>query len=93
MCCNVQRGVVLHLIVKLLDFLLIFLEREGEIMNKDQIKGKARTVAGKTQEQAGKVMGDSGQQAKGLTKQAAGKIQETYGNAKESVRKTPSRGH
>ncbi|WP_347232085.1 CsbD family protein [Janthinobacterium sp. 17J80-10] len=83
----------LHLIVKLLDFLLIHSEREGEIMNKDQIKGRARTVAGKTQEQAGKVMGDTSQQAKGLAKQAAGKIQETYGNAKETVRKTTPRGH
>ena len=62
-------------------------------MNKDQIKGRARTVAGKTQEQVGKSTGDTGQQVKGLSKQAAGKIQETYGDAKEAVRKSTNKSH
>jgi uncharacterized protein YjbJ (UPF0337 family) len=74
--------------------LLIFHGKAGIIMNKDQIKGKAKDLAGKVQEQAGRIVGDEEQQAKGLGKQAAGKTQQSYGNAKETVRKvTNPKGH
>ncbi|TCS35991.1 uncharacterized protein YjbJ (UPF0337 family) [Paucimonas lemoignei] len=63
-------------------------------MNKDQIKGKAKDLAGKVQEQAGRAVGNESQQAKGLAKQAAGKTQEGFGDAKETVRKATSpKGH
>lgn len=64
-------------------------------MNKDQIKGKAKDLAGKVQEQAGRVVGSEEHQAKGLAKQAAGKTQQGYGDAKETVRKatTPKNHH
>jgi uncharacterized protein YjbJ (UPF0337 family) len=67
--------------------LLIFHGKVGLIMNKDQIKGKAKDLAGKVQEQAGRMVGSQEQEAKGLGKQAAGKTQEGFGNAKEAVRK------
>jgi uncharacterized protein YjbJ (UPF0337 family) len=56
-------------------------------MNKDQIKGKAKDVAGKVQEKVGKAVGSSEQQAKGLSKQAEGKVQEKAGDVKDVVRK------
>jgi uncharacterized protein YjbJ (UPF0337 family) len=74
--------------------LSIFHGKVGIAMNKDQIKGKAKDLAGKVQEQTGKMVGDETQQAKGLGKQAAGKTQQTFGNAKEAIRKTTGpKGH
>jgi uncharacterized protein YjbJ (UPF0337 family) len=54
-------------------------------MNKDQVKGKARNIAGKVQEQAGKLVGSKEQQVKGLTKQISGKIQESVGDVRQSA--------
>ena len=55
-------------------------------MNKDQVKGKAKDIAGKVQEKAGEVIGSKEQQVKGLAKQGEGKIQKGYGDAKEMVK-------
>ena len=55
-------------------------------MNKDQIKGKAKDIAGKIQEEGGKLVGSKAQQAKGLKKQVEGKVQEQIGNLKEAVK-------
>ena len=55
-------------------------------MNKDQVKGKAKDVAGKVQEKAGELTGSEEQQVKGEAKQVEGKVQETYGDAKEAVK-------
>ena len=41
-------------------------------MNKDQVKGATKEVAGKVQEAAGKLVGSKEQQAKGIGKQVAG---------------------
>ena len=57
-------------------------------MNKDQVKGTFRDIAGKTQEQAGKLVGNKEQQAKGLLKQAEGKVEKKFGDAKEVVKET-----
>jgi uncharacterized protein YjbJ (UPF0337 family) len=54
-------------------------------MNKDQVKGVAKDVAGKIQEQAGKVVGSKEQQIKGLSKQISGKVQKGVGDVKQSV--------
>jgi uncharacterized protein YjbJ (UPF0337 family) len=48
-------------------------------MNKDQVKGTFKDIAGKTQEQAGKLVGNKEQQAKGLLKQAEGERSEVEG--------------
>lgn len=54
-------------------------------MNKDQVKGAAKDVAGKVQQQAGKLVGSKRQQAKGLAKQLSGKTQKAVGDVKQSV--------
>jgi len=55
-------------------------------MNKDQVKGEARDIAGKIQEEAGKLVGSKEQQAKGLSKQISGKLQKGLGDVKESMK-------
>ena len=55
-------------------------------MNKNQVKGVAKNVAGKVQEQAGKLVGSKEQQIKGLAKQIAGKTQKGVGDVKEAVK-------
>lgn len=55
-------------------------------MNKNQIKGALKDVAGKAQEEAGKLVGSKEQQVKGLGKQISGKAEKTYGDAKEVIK-------
>jgi len=55
-------------------------------MNKDQIKGVAKNIAGKVQEEAGELVGSKEQQIKGLNKQISGKSEKTYGDAKEAIK-------
>ena len=55
-------------------------------MNKDQIKGVAKEVAGKVQEEAGKLVGSKEQQIKGLSKQISGKVQKDVGDVKQAVK-------
>jgi uncharacterized protein YjbJ (UPF0337 family) len=55
-------------------------------MNKDQVKGTAKNVAGKIQEKTGKIVGSPEQQVKGLGKQIAGKAQKNVGDVEESVK-------
>lgn len=54
-------------------------------MNKDQVKGVTKDIAGKVQEQAGKLVGSKEQQIKGLSKQVSGKVQKGVGDVKQSV--------
>ena len=54
-------------------------------MNKDQVKGVAKKVAGKVQEEAGKLVGSKEQQIKGLSKQISGKVQKGAGDVKQSI--------
>lgn len=54
-------------------------------MNKDQVKGTAKDIAGKAQEKIGELTGSEKQQVKGLKNQAEGKIQKGVGNVKEAV--------
>jgi uncharacterized protein YjbJ (UPF0337 family) len=55
-------------------------------MNKDQVKGAAREVAGKVQKNVGKATGNGTQTVKGAMREVAGKAQKAYGNAKDSAR-------
>ena len=55
-------------------------------MNKDQVKGAAKDIAGKVQEKAGKLVGNPTQQAKGVANQVKGKAQQHVGNVKELVK-------
>ena len=56
-------------------------------MNKDQIKGQVKNVAGKAQEEAGKIIGSGAQQVKGIKRQDEGKLQKSFGDAKSAVKK------
>lgn len=55
-------------------------------MNKDQVKGKAKEVAGKIQKNVGDAIGSSEQQLKGMKNQAEGNIQQKAGDVKEAVK-------
>ena len=55
-------------------------------MNKDQIKGGMKDIAGKAQEKAGELTGSKEQQAKGMLKQGEGKLQKGYGDVKEAAK-------
>ena len=57
-------------------------------MNKDQVKGVAKDVAGKVQEQAGKLVGSKEQQIKGLSKQISGKVQKGVGDIEDTLKKS-----
>lgn len=57
-------------------------------MNKNQVKGTVKDIAGKVQEEVGKLAGNKEQQAKGLQKQLAGKAEKALGDMKEVVDNT-----
>lgn len=51
-------------------------------MNRNQIKGIVKDIAGKVQEKAGKLIGNEKLQVKGLGKQISGTVEKIYGDAK-----------
>ncbi len=55
-------------------------------MNKDQVKGAIKDVAGKVQEKTGAVIGSTDQQVKGIAKQVEGKTQKAVGDVKEVLK-------
>ena len=55
-------------------------------MNKDQVKGTIKDVAGKVQEKAGDLTGSEKQQIKGLKNQVEGKVQKGVGDVKEAFK-------
>jgi uncharacterized protein YjbJ (UPF0337 family) len=60
-------------------------------MNKNQVKGAVKDIAGKVQEEVGKLVGSNEQQAKGLSKQISGKAEKVYGEAKAVVKDATTR--
>ena len=56
-------------------------------MNRDQVAGAAKDVAGKVQRKVGELTGNKTQQAKGLARQVEGKVQKGVGNVEEVVDK------
>ena len=65
----------------------IFNTIKGQVMNKDQVKGAAKEVAGKVQKNVGDAVGSDKQQVKGALREAEGKLQKAYGDAKEQVKR------
>ena len=55
-------------------------------MNKDQVKGAIKEVAGKVQATTGKLVGSTEQQLKGHVKEAEGKLQKKVGDAEETLK-------
>jgi uncharacterized protein YjbJ (UPF0337 family) len=60
-------------------------------VNKDQVKGKVKDIAGRVERQAGEWTGDSEAQVRGAARQAEGKVQKAWGDAKDSVKKVADR--
>ena len=54
-------------------------------MNRNQVKGSIKDVAGKLQRKVGRITGSGGQQIKGAAKQIEGKVQKGIGNAQEAA--------
>lgn len=53
-------------------------------MNRDQVKGRAKEVAGKVEKNAGRAAGSVRTEAKGLAREAAGKVQKAVGDARNA---------
>jgi uncharacterized protein YjbJ (UPF0337 family) len=53
-------------------------------VNRDQVKGRAKEVAGKVEKSMGHVLGSAKMEAKGLVKETAGKVQKTVGDARNA---------
>jgi uncharacterized protein YjbJ (UPF0337 family) len=60
-------------------------------VNKDNVEGKAKDIAGRTERQDGEWSGDKEQQARGAKKQAEGKAQDVLGKGKEASKKAADR--
>lgn len=60
-------------------------------MNKDQVEGKVKDIAGRVERQAGEWTGDKEKQVQGAAKQAEGKVQNAWGDAKDAVEKSVER--
>ncbi|TMH22375.1 MAG: CsbD family protein [Betaproteobacteria bacterium] len=54
-------------------------------MNRNQMKGAAKNVAGKVQQKLGELTGNKTQQAKGIAKQVQGNVQRGAGNVEEAL--------
>jgi uncharacterized protein YjbJ (UPF0337 family) len=54
-------------------------------MNRNQVKGSAKDIAGKVQQSVGKATGSGSQQVKGLAKQVEGKLQKGVGEAEQAA--------
>ena len=54
-------------------------------MNKDQVSGTAKDIAGKVQRKIGETTGSTDQQVKGGAKQVEGKLQKGAGNAQQAA--------
>ena len=57
-------------------------------MNRDQVKGTAKDMAGKIQRKFGEATGNEAQQIKGGAKQVEGKIQKGVGNVEDALDKS-----
>jgi uncharacterized protein YjbJ (UPF0337 family) len=54
-------------------------------MNKNQIEGSVKDVAGKVQQKVGEITGNSKQQVKGAVKQVEGKVQKGVGDVEQAA--------
>jgi uncharacterized protein YjbJ (UPF0337 family) len=60
-------------------------------VNRDQVKGTAKDVAGKVQRKVGKLTGNKTQQAKGAARQVEGKVQKGVGNVEQALDRADSK--
>ena len=55
------------------------------VMNRDQVKGTAKDIAGKVQRKVGEATGNTNQQVKGGAKQVEGKVQKGAGDLQQAA--------
>jgi uncharacterized protein YjbJ (UPF0337 family) len=60
-------------------------------MNRDQVKGTTKDVAGKIQQKVGELTGNKTQQVKGVAKQVEGKVQKGVGDARQAIDKADNK--
>jgi uncharacterized protein YjbJ (UPF0337 family) len=53
-------------------------------MNRDQVKGRGKEIAGKIEKNVGSAIGSAKTQAKGFAKEVAGKVQKSVGDARNA---------
>jgi uncharacterized protein YjbJ (UPF0337 family) len=56
-------------------------------MNKDQVEGKVKDVAGRVERQAGEWTGSKEAEVRGAAKQVEGKVQHAWGDVKDAGKK------
>jgi uncharacterized protein YjbJ (UPF0337 family) len=57
-------------------------------MNRDQVAGSAKNIAGKVQQKVGETTGSAAEQVKGVGKQIEGTIQRNVGDVEEAAKDT-----
>ncbi len=60
-------------------------------MNKDQVKGRVKEVAGKAKEVVGSIVGNKELEAKGVVQNAVGKVQAGAGDLREDLKKAKAK--
>ena len=55
-------------------------------MNKDEVNGKIKNIAGRAERKLGKATGNIKTEARGVARQAEGKVQEIFGKAKATLK-------
>jgi uncharacterized protein YjbJ (UPF0337 family) len=56
------------------------------MMNRDQVAGTAKNIAGKVQQKVGEATGSASDQVKGVGKQIEGTIQKGIGNVEQAAK-------
>ena len=54
-------------------------------MNRDQVNGRGKELAGKVEKNVGRAVGSPKTEAKGLAKEIAGKVQKNVGDARNNA--------
>jgi uncharacterized protein YjbJ (UPF0337 family) len=62
------------------------LETKGDVMNKDQVKGRVEETKGKVKEVAGHAVGNPDLEDRGTIQKVGGSLQKNYGDLKEDVK-------
>jgi uncharacterized protein YjbJ (UPF0337 family) len=62
------------------------INKRGEVMNKKQIKSRAKAVQGRIKEATGKLVGDKAMEKKGAAEKNAAQRKVLYEDLKEDVR-------
>jgi uncharacterized protein YjbJ (UPF0337 family) len=60
---------------------------QGNLMNKDQIKGRVNEAKGKVKEVAGRIVDDNGLELEGNVQKNVGNVQVAVGDLKEELKK------